>query len=73
MRWMVCHFDAPHASEPSRIPRGTALMASSVATITTGTVINASVSAAHTMPPVPKVGVGSVDLKKSESIAPPTK
>ena len=37
MRRIVCHFVAPQASEPSRIERGTAASASSVATITTGT------------------------------------
>jgi hypothetical protein len=56
---MVCHLVAPAASEASRIDRGTAARASSAATITTGTVSSASVSEAHSIPPVPKVGVGS--------------
>ena len=55
---MVCHFEAPQAREPSRIERGTAESASSVATITTGTVRSASVSDAHRRPPVPNVGLG---------------
>lgn len=38
---------------------GTAFIASSVATITTGSVNNARVSDAHNIPPVPKVGLGS--------------
>ena len=59
MRRIVCHFDAPQASEPSRTERGTAASASSVATITTGTVRSARVSEAHSSPPVPKVGLGS--------------
>lgn len=55
---MVCHLDAPQASEPSFMPRGTEAMDSSVATMTTGTVMSAKVREAHRMPPVPKVGVG---------------
>ena len=53
--------------------RGTAARPSSVATITTGTVSRASVSAAHRIPPVPKVGVGSWSAKKRRSIEPPTR
>ena len=53
MRSMVCHLVAPQANEPSRIERGTAASASSVATITTGKVNSASVMAAHINPPVP--------------------
>ena len=63
-RRIVCHLDAPHASDPSRTPRGTADSDSSVDTMTTGTVIKASVSAAHRIPPVPKVGVGKILAEK---------
>ena len=73
MRWIVCHFEAPQESDPSRIPRGTAASASSVATITTGTVMSASVAAAQRIPPVPKVGVGRYSPKKVLSIEAPTK
>ncbi len=73
MRCMVCHLDAPHANDPSRMPRGTAASASSVDTMTTGTVIKANVRDAHRTPPVPKVGVGSARWKKSSSIVPPTR
>ena len=44
IRRIVCHFPAPHAYDPSRIEFGTAESASSVATITTGSVNRASVS-----------------------------
>ena len=71
-RSVVSSLVAPSASEASRRPRGIAASPSSVATITTGTVSRASVSEAHRMPPVPKVGVGSASEKKSRSIVPPT-
>jgi hypothetical protein len=45
--------------------RGTAARASSLATITTGTVSKASVNEAQRMPPVPKVGFGRRSGKKS--------
>jgi len=64
IRWMVCHFEAPQAKAASRTPRGTAASASSVATMTTGKVIRANVSACQRMPPVPNVGVGRFALKK---------
>ena len=57
-RRIVWNFVAPVASDASRIERGTAPSASSDATMTTGTVSRPSVSDAHRMPPVPKVGVG---------------
>ena len=56
-RTRVWNLVAPRASEPSRMPRGIARRASSVATITTGTVSRPSVRLAQRMPPVPKVGV----------------
>ena len=67
-RSVVSSLVAPSASEASRIPRGIAASPSSVATITTGIVSRASVSEAHRMPPVPKVGVGSASAKKSRSM-----
>jgi len=57
--FIVCHFVAPRASDASLIPRGIVASASSVATITTGTVKSAKVSDAQRIPPVPHVGVGS--------------
>ena len=57
MSRMVCHFEAPVAKEASRMPRGTAARASSVATMTTGKVIRASVSEHQRRPPVPNTGV----------------
>ena len=60
MRWIVCHLLAPQAKDPSRIERGTAANASSVATITTGSVSSDSVRAAQNKPPVPNVGLGSL-------------
>ena len=71
IRQMVCHLLAPQPYEPSRIELGTAASASSVATMTTGTVSSASVNDAHTRPPVPKVGDGSRSGKKIESMVPP--
>ena len=56
IRRIVCHLPAPHAYDPSRMELGTAERASSVATITTGSVSNASVSDAQSRPPVPNVG-----------------
>ena len=56
IRRIVCHLPAPHAYDPSRIELGTAESASSVATITTGSVNRASVSDAQSRPPVPNVG-----------------
>ena len=63
---------APQAYEPSRMEPGTAAKASSVATITTGSVSSASVNDAHMMPPVPKVGLGSLAVKRSWSMVVPT-
>lgn len=57
MRLIICHLEAPQARAASRSPRGTAESASSVETMTTGSVIRASVRDAHRMPEVPKVGV----------------
>ncbi len=59
IRQIVCHLLAPQANEPSRIERGTAASASSVATITTGNVNRAKVSEAQSSPPLPKVGLPS--------------
>ncbi len=59
IRQIVCHRLAPQAYDPSHIDRGTAFSASSVDTMTTGTVSSASVSDAQRIPPVPKVGDGS--------------
>ena len=56
-RSRVWNLVAPRASEPSRMPRGIARNASSVETITTGTVSSPKVRLAQRMPPVPKVGV----------------
>lgn len=56
MRSIVCHLLAPQAYAPSRIELGTAASASSVVTITTGSVNRASVSEAHRSPPAPNVG-----------------
>ena len=72
-RRVVSSLVAPSASEASRVPRGMAASPSSVATMTTGMVRSASVSDAHRMPPVPKVGVGSASGKNRRSIDPPTK
>lgn len=64
MRWIICHLDAPQARAASRTPRGTDERASSVATMTTGRVMSARVREAQRMPPVPKVGEGSLAWKK---------
>ena len=72
MRRIVCHFVAPQPYEPSRIEFGTAEIASSVATMTTGSVSSASVSEAHSSPPLPYVGFGSCSAKNSWSIDTPT-
>ena len=64
-RRVVSSFVAPKCQRPLAVPRGTAASPSSVATMTTGTVSSASVSDAHRMPPVPKVGVGSGSEKNS--------
>ena len=60
-RTSVWNLVAPRAYEPSRMPRGIARRASSVETITTGTVSRPSVRLAQRMPPVPKVGVAGGD------------
>ena len=49
---------APSANDPWRNATGMRDSPSSVATITTGSVNSASVSAAHSTPGVPKVGFG---------------
>ena len=72
-RRMVSNLVAPRARDPSRTMRGTAASPSSAATMTTGTVSRASVSAAHRMPPVPKVGAGSDSGKKRRSMEPPSR
>ena len=54
---IVSHLVEPNASEPSRHSRGIAANDSSVATMTTGTVIRARVSEAQNRPPVPNVAV----------------
>src|SRR5699024_8489223 len=64
---------APSANEPSRSDRGIRVRPSSVDTITTGTVSRARVNDAQSIPPVPKVGVGSASGKNSVSILPPRK
>ena len=56
-RTRVWNFVAPRANEPSRVARGIARNASSVETITTGTVSRPNVRLAQRMPPVPNVGV----------------
>ncbi len=56
-RSRVWNLVAPRAWELSRTLRGIARIASSVATITTGTVSRPSVRLAQRMPPVPKVGL----------------
>ena len=55
-RRVVCHFDARQAGAAPRTLRGTAVSASSVATMTTGSVSSASVRDAQRIPEVPKVG-----------------
>jgi len=62
---------AARACEPSRMPGGIEPRASSVATITTGTVSSPRVRLVQRMPPVPKVGAGSRSGKNNWSIPPP--
>ncbi len=58
MRQMVSHFVAPNDKLPSRNAGGMRESPSSVATITTGNVNIARVTADHKTPGVPKVGFG---------------